>query len=81
MYFMPLSGIQQGQKVFLDYVLSLLFLLTQIVMSGWCYNMNSKSLMMIAGRLMADDALLLCYINKASTHRGNSIITLIIVVI
>ncbi len=34
-------------------------------MSGWCYNMNSKSLVVIADQLMADEALLLWYINKA----------------
>ncbi len=30
-------------------------------MSGWCYNMNSKSLVVIADKLMADEALLLLH--------------------
>ncbi len=34
-------------------------------MSDWCYNMNSKSLVVIADQLMADEALLLWYINKS----------------
>ncbi len=35
-------------------------------MTGWYYNMNSKSLVVIADRLMADEAaLLLWYINRA----------------
>ncbi len=38
-------------------------------MSGWCYNMNSKSLVVIADQLMADKALLLWYNNKAREIR------------
>ncbi len=34
------------------YVLTLLFLLIKIFMSGWCYNMNSKSLVVTVYRLM-----------------------------
>ncbi len=51
--------IEQGPIVYLFFVnvLSLIFLL--INMSGWCYNMNSKSLGVIADWLMADEALLL----------------------
>ncbi len=42
----------------IDYVLSLIFLLIKIFMSSWCYNMNSKSLVVIADQLMDDEALL-----------------------
>ncbi len=47
-------------EIFLVYVLPLIFLLIKIFMSGWCYNIiNSKSLVVIAGQLMADEALLI----------------------
>ncbi len=41
---------------FLVYVLSLIFLLIKVFMSGWCSNMHSKSLGVIADQLMADDS-------------------------